>query len=94
MPGGADEGSFVPHQYLEAPDFSPPHGEPVEPAIITVDPENVKIAPAQTPGQTIVEGPPEGKPIPPPQGREDFMPVAPGQGNIPRNEFAKAGEFI
>src|SRR5665647_2209072 len=91
MPGGADESSFIPHQYFETADFSPRHGEPVEPAIIAMDPENVKIAPAQTPGQAIVERPPEGKPVSPPQGREDFMPVSPGQVDIPRNEFSKVG---
>ena len=66
----------------------------MEPAIIAMDPENVKIVTAQAPGQAIVERAPEGHPILPPQGREDFMPVSPGQGNIPRNSFAEVGVEI
>jgi hypothetical protein len=59
-----------------------------------MDPENVKIVPVQAPGQAIVERPPEGHSILPPQGREDFMPVSSGQGDIPCNEFSKAGVKI
>ena len=94
MPGSADECSFVAHQHLESADFGPGHGEPVEPAVIAMDPEDVKIGRAQSPGQAVINRTPKGQPVPSPQGREDFMPVSPGQGDIPGNGGSEAGVKI